>query len=239
MSNSDAGVKDLIGQKTHMEFFVPVDDNAQFQYQARFGIGTDRAVDDSFIVKAPPGTPIKLYAAFKGQLYLNPSLSGDPDDNLMMLRIMPTEALLLSTLLPLSESSPANITYYHVDLIETKKAINKVLTDQGLASTLQSNTLTEFINGEVGVFVQAGQWIGAAFKETTSICFEDTDGYMLHPYYLLWLLWKSANNKLVTFMPSSHSLVKAMQLPSSNFVLKDGIVTLPDLSQEPFCLAFP
>lgn len=239
MNDLSDAIKDMLGQNIKIRFHVPVDDNAQFQYEAKFGREADLTVNSALIVSAPQTTPIKLYSAFRGQLFFSPSPFADPNDHLLALYVVPVEALALSTLLPQSEPWPVVLVYYPVDLTEAEKAIEKTLTAQGLAAAKQKSTQTEFMAGETGVFVQAGQWIGTALGGNVTVCFEDANGYMLHPRYLLWLLWKSASNQAVTFEPTNHSLVAAMQLPNSVLTLTDSIVTLPDTTQESFSLAYP
>lgn len=225
MSSSENSIKDLLGQSTPIRFHVPVED-AQLNYDATFGPGEDLSEKVSLIVTGL-GT-IKLYAAFKGLLVFSPPSSADLSDSILGLCIAPTEALALTTLLPEGTPMLNWLVYAPVDQSEVEKAILKELTVQGLTGSKLNETQKGFLTGGLGVLVDAGVWIGTAPDGSVAVCFCNEDGYMLHPRYLLWLLWKSASTKGLVFEPANHGLIQALQLSSSNLLFENDTVTLPD-----------
>ena len=100
MGNVKDGIKDLLGTTVQVEFYVPVDDNAQFKYDTKFGLQSNSTIRNGMLVTNPqasPQTPIKLYAAFPGKLFFtsldffNEKIYG------LRLAILPAKRLLLTT----------------------------------------------------------------------------------------------------------------------------------------------
>jgi hypothetical protein len=238
VSDLTDSIQDLVGTTIHPKFHIPVDNNAQFQYEASFGVQNDGTMKNGLEVIAPAATPIKLSAAFHGQLFFSASPLQLPDDHLLTLNIAPAEALLLRTLFSEEMFSPVAVGYYPVDQKKVEKDINNALKTQGLGGDKLTKTLQAFIDGEIGVMVNPATLIGTAMGDRVTLVFEDGDGYALHPHYVLWRLWNAANQKLV-FEPANHGLIGALQLINLILTLSDDQDIIGLAQAEPYRYAFP
>lgn len=243
MTNIKEVIKDIVGKSANAQFYPPFEDNQYLTYNKNFddsskftfGIQPDSSLRTGLIIEAPPLTPINLYASFKGQLFLNVAAFDGYEISSLRLVILPNDALSLMATQPFKASSLVAVSYSLVDKNEVKTAMEKLLETKGFFGNTLTKSLEGFLSGKgVGIYIDAGQFLGQAATSWVRYEFIGSDGEFLHPLYLLYQ-W----NKLGIIQNTSHKLVTELKLKTINLDIKEGKVidhqAAADSNLGPYC----
>jgi|LGOV01.1.fsa_nt_gb hypothetical protein len=234
MGNLKDGIKDLLGTTVQVKFNVPIDDNAQFNYDTKFGLQSNSNTRNGMLITNPPAspqTPIKLYAAFPGKLFFTSLDYNSGKIHGLHLVIFPAEALALRSSLPAISQPITEVIYIPVDKIKVETAIKKTLTKQGLSGAKLTSTLNKIMSGEgESLLVESGEYIGDAQGTAVKLMFLDSDNNVINPLYLVWTLWHLSQKSKGKFNPANHTIVGKLNFSSLNLDVNESYMVV-DISQ--------
>lgn len=217
MSDLNKYLKNILDPSKEMKFFVPVENNQALKYDTSFGELADFNIKTGLEITS--SQQLNLKAAFKGQLFFMPSSIQSAQDGILRLRIAPTEALTIKMMTEEDIPTPIELVYFPVNIDKTKIAMKEVLKSQGISGNKLTELIDSFLTEDgIGIFVDSGQNIGGTEGNSLTLCFEDVNGVLLNPLYLLWL-WRKFIN------PPEHEIIVKLDLNLLDLVLDNGIVT--------------
>lgn len=217
-------IRNFLGKTSHVDFFLPFENNQDYSYNKNFniqetkftfGVQSDSSLRSGLEVESQLTVPIRIYSSFSGQLFFSPSPTTEYDLSSLTLVLLPNIALSLKLTIQGEAISPYEINYCPVDKSKIKEAMKKHLENKGVSGV--NDTLDSFLKGRTGLFIDVGQPLGEVAGSRGRCEFRGSNGELIHPLYLLFRWYK-----LGLIKDMNHKLINDLKLKSVNLLFEEG-----------------